>query len=96
MTEPAALEETLKPLSRYEVALVLSLDTSRQVHRGYTDMADFTPVALVALVGMRGESGWSEKGEKAEKRALDDGLSPNGALTAIILSTPTAINGRVR
>lgn len=41
-------------------------------------------LAPVALAG-RGESGWSEKGENAEKRELDEGLSPNGALTAIIL-----------
>jgi hypothetical protein len=41
-------------------------------------------LAPVALAG-RGESGWSEKGEKAENRELDEGLSPSGALTAIIL-----------
>ena len=46
-----------------------------------TDMLD---LAAVALAG-RGESGCSEKGEKAESIALEEGLSPKGALTAIIL-----------
>jgi hypothetical protein len=41
-------------------------------------------LAAVALAG-RAESGCSGKGEKAENRALEDGLSPRGALTAIIL-----------
>ena len=41
-------------------------------------------LAAVALAG-RGDSGWSGKGEKAANRALEDGLSPRGALTAIIL-----------
>ncbi len=46
-----------------------------------TDMFD---LAALALAG-RGDSWWSGKGEKVAKRALEDGLSPKGALTAIIL-----------
>lgn len=47
-------------------------------------MVDLAPDALAG----RGDSGCSENGEKAEKRAFEDGLSPNGALTAIMpLST---------
>jgi hypothetical protein len=50
-------------------------------------MLDFAPVALTDL----GESGCSENGEKAEKMLFEDGLSPNGALTAIMPLSTTGL-----
>lgn len=63
------------------------LDMSDTYGAGGTHIADLAPrepVEPPELAG-RGESKCSENGEKAEMRAFEDGLSPNGPLTAIIL-----------